>query len=365
MPALFDSLRILSYEHAALWAVLVGLLAIGLVGCGSDGDDNSSVREHQITEVTDLLTEAEKLAATPSTVVLADDGTLYVLDRPQYRVLALGPEGDVRTTFGREGEGPGEFQNPSVLAVANDTVHVVDTMLRRLHHFTTDGDFSHTTSLKDASMLWGVAFWPDGHLAVATNGFRSESLAWRVAPDGTIIDSLGTTVAPSINALNMTEVHQAISDGQIPGPLRNWTTPIPAPDGSLWLFLNTEAEVQLFDSEGTLQASYELDLPELDAIREHFFQRNMEFENPNRLYPLNYVRAGVFALDHLWLLLNTPPDAPTTIVGLSTEGDVAHRITLPDLSEAASIAIDADRSRLYLSLPNEARLVAANVDFGL
>lgn len=69
-------------------------------------------------------------------------GQLYVFDDQANRVVVVGPDGEYRRSFGRPGEGPGEFRNPAALAVFRDGRAVVaDTRHRAYHVFDANGDF--------------------------------------------------------------------------------------------------------------------------------------------------------------------------------------------------------------------------------
>lgn len=70
------------------------------------------------------------------------DGSLYILDRGNHRVVALNPDGSFRTEFGREGEGPGEFRTPMSLVVApSGEIVVLDFAARGFTTFTPDGTY--------------------------------------------------------------------------------------------------------------------------------------------------------------------------------------------------------------------------------
>jgi len=69
-------------------------------------------------------------------------GQLYVFDDQAARIFVVGPDGEYRRSFGRPGEGPGEFRNPAALAVFRDGRTVVaDTRHRAYHIFDANGDF--------------------------------------------------------------------------------------------------------------------------------------------------------------------------------------------------------------------------------
>ena len=53
-------------------------------------------------------------------------GNLHVLDNAAYRVVVIGPDGQLVRTVGRQGEGPGEFRAPTSLVVWRDGTFAVE-----------------------------------------------------------------------------------------------------------------------------------------------------------------------------------------------------------------------------------------------
>ena len=78
-------------------------------------------------------------------IEIGPGGDVYALNGDEVRVFS--PAGRFLRSWGREGEGPGEFQGPLRLAVARDTVAVADG--ERVHFFDLDGRFLNSV-------------WPDG-----------------------------------------------------------------------------------------------------------------------------------------------------------------------------------------------------------
>jgi hypothetical protein len=76
----------------------------------------------------------------PGAVDVADDGTIWVLDTGNFRVVAFDQQGNALREFGREGQGPGEFQRPTGFGVAGDRVVVSDTGTNRLSVFSGAGE---------------------------------------------------------------------------------------------------------------------------------------------------------------------------------------------------------------------------------
>ncbi|MDX2262689.1 MAG: 6-bladed beta-propeller [Gemmatimonadales bacterium] len=70
------------------------------------------------------------LGAYASMLTRDSSGKLYVSDMTSKRVVAFGPDGRVLKTFGRSGEGPGEFRLPGALHVFGDTLLMVHDPVR-------------------------------------------------------------------------------------------------------------------------------------------------------------------------------------------------------------------------------------------
>jgi len=94
-------------------------------------------------------TDFDALFAQPVGLITGEDGTRYVLDGKDMRVLKFDREGSYLGSFGREGEGPGEFSRPVALAMLpGETILIADDGNRRLSRFTTDGRFLDSITLQ-------------------------------------------------------------------------------------------------------------------------------------------------------------------------------------------------------------------------
>ena len=54
----------------------------------------------------------EAMLASVASVTVGEDGTVYVLDRTDHRIVAFGAGGDVQWSAGEEGQGPGDMLQP-------------------------------------------------------------------------------------------------------------------------------------------------------------------------------------------------------------------------------------------------------------
>ena len=122
------------------------------MGLGVGPDDTIYVADIGLKKVVALDSEGKiravygkegELENPTDAAVSADGARLYVADSKAHRIVVF----DVKTaqtvkTFGKRGEGEGEFAFPTALAVARDgNVLVVDQINTRIQVFTPEGDF--------------------------------------------------------------------------------------------------------------------------------------------------------------------------------------------------------------------------------
>jgi hypothetical protein len=133
----------------------------------------------------------------------------------------------------------------------------------------------------------GIAFLASGSVAGPKRQLRSPS-------PGAF---LGRAVVPAPPFWDFAAIKQQIWSGEVPAALRNVTLPVLEDDGSSWLLLQAEAVVERYDPADSLRWRVPLDLPELAAIREDFFRRNLADSAAFRFIPLSYfVRNALYLL---------------------------------------------------------------------
>jgi hypothetical protein len=83
----------------------------------------------------------------PIDYVAGNGDTIYVLDFGAKEVVAFGGSGERLFSFGRQGQGPGEFELPTHLGYKQRTVYVLDRQINRLILFNSQGRLKHSIQL--------------------------------------------------------------------------------------------------------------------------------------------------------------------------------------------------------------------------
>ncbi|OGO13345.1 MAG: hypothetical protein A2Y93_01610 [Chloroflexi bacterium RBG_13_68_17] len=112
----------------------------------------------------------------PRSIAVARDGTLYIADTGNHRILHVNEQGEVLHSWGTfaeslQGAAPGgTFNEPWGVAVAPDgSVYVADTWNHRIQHFTSRGDFLGMFGTYGTGET-ATAFWGPRSVAVDSQG---------------------------------------------------------------------------------------------------------------------------------------------------------------------------------------------------
>lgn len=138
-------------RHLRLLFVLPGLTTVGCESSGGAIDTGGPSGPALVALDSVLLIEADTLyIGNPYTPAIdPNDGSFYIPDIFSKRVLRFARSGILIQTYGRPGDGPGEFRGTEVAFVLDDTTFVVhDSGLRRFNYFDrVSGDFRKSTEM--------------------------------------------------------------------------------------------------------------------------------------------------------------------------------------------------------------------------
>lgn len=124
-----------------------------------------------------------------TSLAIADDGTIYAMQKRPATVLVFGPDGNFLRTVGREGDGPGELRS-GVIGVKGDLLMVQDWSGRRFVIFRTNG--THVITRPSLCCMQTSALHVDGKGRAWVQGMlRGGARGYlRIDAAGQILDTL-------------------------------------------------------------------------------------------------------------------------------------------------------------------------------
>lgn len=305
-------------------------------------------------------------------MTMAEDGTIFVADGQAGRVVAFAPDGSFVRTFGRRGQGPGEFRTPALLEVVDGVLWAEDLVAQRSHAFALDGTLLRTATIPqrargERGLIDGYWwFLADGRIVISEFGRLRDEQHNYLRAEMLVIDADGNPLARAETPwLAVTEGVQALvrSDAMaVDLQFRGLSDGQYSRRYGFFLMSADRPEVRVYDLEGELARSLRIDLParpvtnddraRVEQRLEEALQRALnpdassssrpdperarfERDNPRYVDPKDYWQ-GMFVDDKGFVWLMPLPDhggyqsgPPWPWLVLSPEGEFLGRTTAP------------------------------------
>ena len=309
-----------------------------------------------LSEVDTLISAESALVASAVDLDVGPAGNIYLADWRANQIVRLDRWGRT-TTLGRGGQGPGEFQRPSVVRVTDDGIVVVDAGNLRIQRLRSDGALVSTTEAPRLVLQSTSHLLADGTMLIGTNGSDS-CLATVFSPEGMELRRIGVPIVQPPEISDFYAMNEKIDRGEIPDDLRNQALVAASETGVAWIALVWDGLIQRYGEGGNLEWSLQIAEPEMDAIRARFFQRNAEDSDPNRLISLAYFRDVFPEGERLWVLMDSQESDSALVLVIDADGSILQRIEIPGAGGRGRLAVDRVLDRLLIYTSHNAQLLA-------
>ncbi len=164
------------------YSILITIILLSLIGCSDKNkSDNSEILNYSKEIVNGITTivndnkpsepslniELKKIAEISGLnedsidsalfvraydIQMDDRGNFYILDGQKSHIFIFSNTGTFIKKFGREGSGPGEFNNAYSFLVANDFIYIPDFSSSKISKFDLEGTFSENMTFENMSI---------------------------------------------------------------------------------------------------------------------------------------------------------------------------------------------------------------------
>lgn len=124
------------------------------------------VRFVPILAIDDSSMPKDTLFESVIDVVTDNNGNVYACDYKANNIKKFDSSGKFLKTIGRQGQGPGEFNNPSKIVVSNDRLIVLDSGNGRFCALSLDGEFIKSAPISIGEIPRNIRALTNGDIAV-------------------------------------------------------------------------------------------------------------------------------------------------------------------------------------------------------
>ena len=331
--------------------LLFTCIILMIIGCSQNQDD-SSKQPDKITMVsvdtlftfTDFETHN---IAQPTEIAILENGSMAIVDFDQKQISLVSKSGDLITTFGREGRGPGEFIRIDNLFVTDDVIHVIDTNQNMISKFDTEGNFIKGHTYKSAAILKEVTAIGSTKYVIATGGIDSTLLSVTdFKTDSNFY--FGTPKGESIEVVNLQESLNQLKNGEIPDLFKNMVT-LRTDHDHIYAFLNSYSILQKYDFNGNLIWEKNIELP----YNEDIFNATVEKakNSPGGLPAYTYINDLEVINEEIVILSNRKnSEVPQQLIKVNSTGEITDIYTLPaHVGYLAAFDVDNESNTVYFA----------------
>lgn len=325
-------------------------LLILFIGCTTESTQPPTYEEWKFSSTQPIISaETHSNVGQPAYIHAVDEG-LLVYDYQAQTVFNFDESGVVKSQYGQEGDGPGEFRFVAEMWDFENQYMLYDRNGGKLIHLNKNGDLLDESILNMDSFTITMAAVSPQSIYVPTNGTESSLIRFLNLETGENY-LFGDPVSNSEDEFDFDRSQQSILNGNIPPTMINRVL-LSNNTSGLFVFKQATAILQKYNHSRELEWEIDLKIPATDGIFDRFVEINKSFvdRGMRNMFMLQYASQMKNAENGVFILLNTIPEKPATIVSVSNDGknivaayDDSGADSKPDL-----LSVSNDGSVIYL-----------------
>lgn len=283
-----------------------------------NGENGQEGNKELIENMTIGGTETDKKYLFSNFTALAVDesNNIYVTDSQQ-QIRKFGKNGKFITTFGRIGEGPGEFRRVRKLIYKNGFVYLLDPLLKRITKYSSDGKYKAMIKLYDIAVDFVIN--SKNEFILLVDDFAAKLRFVKYNEEGKIVGRFGEKV----HSKSITEDH-FYNTGKI--TIDN--------NDNIYLGLIQPYRIEKYDNRGQLSSiiSRKIDFPIVkissSEIKEEGKSLTVIYKGEGGKLPSIITRDICFSMDRIYHLVSKTLKKDYFIDVFDSHGQYLYRINL-------------------------------------
>tara|TARA_R110002124_G_scaffold76758_4_gene205716 strand:+ start:209 stop:1261 length:1053 start_codon:yes stop_codon:yes gene_type:complete len=327
---------------------LLLLLSFLLISC------DSGKKEQKKPEIQQIKIDQPEVAANfdshglvqPSAINVMENGNVVTIDGSRKEVLILKPNGELKSKFGREGKGPGEFVMPLDIQFVGNAINIIDVNQYKVIKFDNEGSFIDSYSYETKSAKRNIVLLADQTYVSNASGLNNHLLEIvNLTNDSTLY--FGEAKGEPVEVVDLQKEIKALSNREIPSIFKNFTT-LFHENEFIYAFLDSYSELRKYSLSGDLIWEKSIELPYNEEIFDSLVEANKGIQG--RLIAITYIYDLNVVNESVYLLTKKTKDKPQLIVKIDSNGDTDSIYTLPDSeSYFTGFAFDKERELVYFT----------------
>lgn len=322
--------------------------------------------EHQTQEMTvesaELIASAEtdSQIAQPFNIRAASNG-FFVYDAGSNQIHRLNDTGEISNSFGKAGDGPGEFRFLPNFWVFEDTLLLYDFSNAKLLKYSSEGNFINERAVSAESFSRNLEAKSMSEFYSPTGGKDNRLVSYSNMNTGETF-SFGEAVSAEADT-DLDATKQAIARRQVPPAMKNRLL-LASNSAGLFAFHQTSGLLQNYSHDGELNWEHQLDFPFMEDVFDQFIEANKIMNERGNIILLMYANHIESTPDGLAILLNTPNEDAPRIFMIDNNGSESSIISYTGFeSKPNSFTISPNREGIYFTIYLEGEIYKSTLPF--